>query len=122
VRRETGKEQAVGVRCGEGIAIHIDPEPCTGTREGKGEASAGERAGQPLSRESEIARGADAVTHAEGSMGGRVIASVRLTPRGLRPWHARTLLVREPGDLWLDRLKRNGKEAVRIGKARSRSR
>jgi hypothetical protein len=39
----------VGVRCGEGIAIHIDPEPCTGTREGKGEASAGERAGQPLS-------------------------------------------------------------------------
>ena len=35
----------------EGIAIHIGPEPCGGTREGIGEASAGDRAGQPLSRE-----------------------------------------------------------------------
>jgi hypothetical protein len=30
--------------------IHIGPEPCGGTREGIGEASAGDRAGQPLSR------------------------------------------------------------------------
>ena len=35
----------------EGVAIHIGPEPCAGAREGVGEASAGERAGQPLSRE-----------------------------------------------------------------------
>ena len=35
----------------EGVAIHIGPEPCAGTREGGGEASAGERIGQPLSRE-----------------------------------------------------------------------
>ena len=34
----------------EGIAIHIGPEPCGGPREGIGEASAGDRAGQPLSR------------------------------------------------------------------------
>lgn len=39
------------VRCDEGIAIHIGPEPCVTTREGEGEASAGERAGQPLSRD-----------------------------------------------------------------------
>ena len=34
----------------EGVAIRIGPEPCAGIREGVGEASAGERAGQPLSR------------------------------------------------------------------------
>ena len=38
------------VHCDEGIAIHIGPEPCVGPREGIGEASAGDRAGQPLSR------------------------------------------------------------------------
>ena len=32
----------------EGIANHIGPKPCAGTREDVGEASAGERAGQPL--------------------------------------------------------------------------
>jgi hypothetical protein len=44
---------------------------------------------------------------------------VRLTLRGLRPWHVRKLLVREPGDLQFDH-SREG--VVRIGKARSRSR
>ena len=38
------------VRYDEGVANHIGPEPCAITREGGGEASAGE-AGQPLSRE-----------------------------------------------------------------------
>ena len=37
---------------GEGVAIHIGPEPCVGTREGVSEASVGERMGQPWSRES----------------------------------------------------------------------
>jgi len=92
----------VRVRHGEGLAIRIGPEPCAVTREGVGEASAGDRAGQPSSRESDISQGADAVTLAEGNMDGHVIASVRLTLRGLRPWHAQTLLVREPGDLQLD--------------------
>jgi hypothetical protein len=50
----------VEVRRGEGLAIHIDPEPCAGIREGVGEASAGERIGQPLSRVSDFLRGADA--------------------------------------------------------------
>ena len=103
MRRETGKEQAVQVRHDEGVAIHIGPKPCAGVREDVGEASAGECAGQPLSRESDLARDADAVSYAEGNTGGCGIASIRLVPRGLRPWHAQTLLVREPGDLQLDR-------------------
>jgi hypothetical protein len=112
----------VRVRCDEGLATHIDPEPCIGIREDEGEASVGESAGQPLSRESDLTRGADAVSVAEGNTGGSANASVRPTPRGPRPWHAQTLLVWEPGDLQLDRFKNNSKGAVRIGKARSRSR
>jgi len=40
----------VQVHCDEGVATHIGPKPCAGIREDVGEASAGERAGQPLSR------------------------------------------------------------------------
>ena len=40
------------VHHGEGVATRTGPEPCVGIREGVGEASAGERTGQPLSRES----------------------------------------------------------------------
>ena len=39
------------VHCDEGVATHIGPEPCVSVREGRGEVSAGERTGQPLSRE-----------------------------------------------------------------------
>jgi len=39
----------VQVHYDEGIANHIGPEPCAGIREDVGEASVGERAGQPLS-------------------------------------------------------------------------
>jgi hypothetical protein len=39
----------VQVHHGEGVATRTDPEPCAGTREGDGEASAGERIGQPSS-------------------------------------------------------------------------
>ena len=45
----------------EGVANHIGPEPCAGIREDVGEASAGERAGQPLSRDRKLILGADAV-------------------------------------------------------------
>jgi hypothetical protein len=85
----------------EGVAIRIDPESCAVAREGFGEALTGGRIGQPLSRES-LLRGADAVETAEGNMAGGVIASHPTTPRGLRPWHVRTLLAREPGDLVAD--------------------
>ena len=108
------------VRHGEGIASHIGPEPCAGVREDIGEASAGDRIGQPLSREIDVILGADAVPLAEGNMDGRAFASALPARRGLRPWHVRTLLVREPGDLMSDQ---GGPPSLaRTGKARSRSR
>ena len=86
----------------EGVANHIGPEPCADVREGIGEASVGDRIGQPLSREIDVILGADAVLLAEGNMDGRAIASDRLARRGRRTWHVQTLLVREPGDLMSD--------------------
>ena len=59
----------------EGVANHIGPEPCAGIREGVGEASVEERAGQPLSRERYFTPGADAVQTAEGNMIGCADAS-----------------------------------------------
>ena len=50
----------------EGVAIQLGPEPCVCTREGAGEASAGERIGQPLSRETSTISGADAFQIPEG--------------------------------------------------------
>ena len=101
----------------EGIANRIDPEPCAGIREDVGEASAGERAAQPLSRDRKLVPGADAVCVAEGNMPKSVIASAWVTRRGRRTWHARTLLAREPGDLrvgrrlyWADGPRREGEE------------
>src|SRR5215211_1407318 len=87
------------VRYDEGVAIHVGPEPCVSGREARGEASAGERAGQPLSRESPMVPDADAVTKAEGHTIEGTSASSRSIRRGQRPWHARTLLAREPKDL-----------------------
>ena len=83
----------------EGVANHTVPESCAWCREAAREALTGVRVGQPLSHESHLIRGADAVIEAEGNTDRRAMASVGLAPRGLRPWHARTLLVREPGEL-----------------------
>jgi hypothetical protein len=77
----------VKVHCDEGIATHIGPKPCAGVREDSGEASAGERIGQPLSREIGLIPGADGVHMSEGEMDGRAIASARPTRRGPRPSH-----------------------------------
>ena len=90
------------VHCDEGLATHIGPEPCAGVCEDVGEASAGEHIGQSSSRENVVIPGADAVHSSEGNMDGCASASARPTRRGLRPWHVRTLLAREPGDLWID--------------------
>jgi len=79
----------VKVHCGEGVANHIGPEPCAGN----GEASVGECIGQPLSRESQVTPGADAVERAEGNTYGRDSASVHMARRGRRPWHVQTLRV-----------------------------
>ena len=84
------------VHYGEGVAIHTGPKPCAGLRKGVGEAPVGECIGQPLSREILVNQGADVVPLTEGEMGRRGNASICLTLRGLRPWHVRTLLVREP--------------------------
>jgi hypothetical protein len=110
----------VQVHYDEGVAIHVGPEPCVRVREGTGEASAGERIGQPLSRERYSPRAADAVRRAEGNRDGRVSASACAPRCGQRPWHVRTLLVWEPGGLTSGRS--GSATAVRIGKARSRSR
>ena len=86
----------------EGLANHAVPKSCVRTRrEAHHEALTGVRVGQPSSRERIFLQGADAVTLAEGNTGGCAIASARPSLRGLRPWHARTLLAREPGDLLL---------------------
>ena len=89
------------VHCDERVAIYIGPEPCADAREGVGEASAGECAGQPLNRERFSNQDAHTVPQVEGNMGGRDIASGRSILRGHRTWHVRTLLAREPGDLSL---------------------
>ena len=84
------------VHCDEGVAIHIGPKPCAGIREDVGEASVGERAGQPLSRDRKLIPGADTVCVVEGNMSKSANASTWSTRRGRRTWHARTLPVREP--------------------------
>jgi hypothetical protein len=81
------------------LANHLGPGPCVTTREGEGEASAGECIGQPLSRERSCVLGADAFQIAEGNTDGSVIASTSTAQRGRRPWHVRTLLAREAGGL-----------------------
>ena len=120
MRRETGNEQSVQVRYDEGIAIHIGPEPCVAVRKGGGEASVGERIGQPLSLVKIHILGADAVAKAEGNTYGHVNASARTARRGRRTWHVQTLVAREPGDPTPDQWQQRA--LVRIGKARSRSR
>ena len=100
----------------EGIASHIGPEPCAGIREDAGEASAGERAGQPLSRDRKLIPGADTVCVAEGNMS----KSAKRERLGDPAWSnnlARTLHVREPGGLrvgrkplWADGPRREGEE------------
>ena len=102
------------------IANHVVPESCVAHREVRREALTGVRIGQPLSHDRVDIPGADAVQAAEGKTSGRAIASAQMTRRGRRTWHVRTLLVREPGDLQLDR-RRLRRWAARIGKARSRS-
>ncbi len=103
------------------VANHVGPESCVAHREVRREALTGVRIGQPLSHDRIDIPGADAVQGAEGDMSERVIASARMTRRGRRPWHVRTLLDREPGDLQSDR-RRSYRSAARVGKARSRSR
>ena len=107
------------VHYGEGVAIHTGPEPCVGTREGVGEASAGERTSQPWSRESKIVPGADVVRITEGNTAD-ALARVSVRPG----------VVEDPGmcgrslrgNREVSGLASGGTPRVRIGKTRSRSR
>ncbi|BCH19751.1 hypothetical protein MesoLjLa_66020 (plasmid) [Mesorhizobium sp. L-2-11] len=72
----------VKVHYDEGVAIHVGAEPCAGIREDVGEASVGEHAGQPLSRERDLISDADAVLIAEGNMGGALCECLTIR-RGL---------------------------------------
>ena len=64
-RRETDRRQRVQVPYDEGVAIHIGPESCTGSREAAREALTGVRIGQPLSGERLHNRSVDAFQSAE---------------------------------------------------------
>ena len=103
----------------EGVASHIGPKPCIAGREARGEASAGDRIGQPLSHDMNIL-GADAVEIAEGNMDRRDSVSAWTARRGRRTWHVQMLLAWKPGDPTFDRW--HNARKVRIGKASSRSR
>jgi hypothetical protein len=93
----------VEVRYDEGLANRVDPEPCAPAREGRGEASAGARIGQPLSRERYTFRAPTLWTLRKAMHARRAIASARLARRGRRPWHVRKFSAREPGGLASDR-------------------
>ena len=108
------------VRYDEGVAIHIDHEPCAVACEGDSEASAEEHIGQPLSPAKIHIPGADAVAKAEGDTDGRVSASAWRTRRGRRTWHVWKLVAREPGGPTSGQSQ--GSDLVCIGKARSHSR
>ena len=54
----------------EGVANRIGPEPCAGVCEDVGEASVGERIGQPLSRESYISRAPTALSSRKAKWAG----------------------------------------------------
>jgi len=92
----------VQVHCDEDVASRIDPESCTGPREGVGEALTEECTSQPSSCERKVIPSADAVPHAEGNTMGRVSASVLSARRSHRTWHVQKVLVRKPGDLQLN--------------------
>ena len=62
----------------EDLASHIAPKPCVVSREGQGEASAGDRVGWPLSRERALSR---APTRLPTRKATRIAASSRAVTR-----------------------------------------
>jgi len=112
----------VQVHYDEGLANRVDPEPCGPVREGRLEASAGARIGQPSSRESFLNPDADAVQTAEGDAGGRVISRAPV-------WSG---VVLDPGMCVSSLYQGTGRSRdwpggfaaapVRVGKVKSRSR
>ena len=91
------------VRCDEGLAIRIGPEPCAFEPRGSGRSVDRGTHRPAIEPRKVIVLGADAFVTAEGDMGRGDIASPCSARRGRRPWHVRKLFVREPGDLSLIR-------------------
>jgi hypothetical protein len=89
-RRETDRRQRVRVPCNEGVAIHIDPESCAGSREAVREALTGAHIGQVLSGERLHIRSVDAFQSAEDNTAQNVIASTDRFRAVWRPWHVCT--------------------------------
>ena len=107
------------VPCDEGVAIHIGPESCALVREGQGEALTGESTGQPLSRERVLSRVPTPCTRRKAIRQGALTRALR------RPGVVRDPgMCRRPlnGNREISRLAGGIAAAVRIGKARSRSR
>jgi hypothetical protein len=110
----------VQVHCDEGVATRIGPEPCVAVRKGSGEASAGERIGQPLSRESYLTRAptpwierkatrsAASSEQSSGSAWSQTLACADAPCAGTGRSHDRPMGITP--------------RKVRVGKARSRSR
>jgi hypothetical protein len=69
----------------EGVAIHPDPESCVVTRKGAIEALTGAQAGRALSCEITATGVPTLFSKAEGHIHEGDTASVRETPRSLRP-------------------------------------
>ena len=109
------------VHCSEGVAIRTVPKPCGSVRESVAEASAGVRAGQPLSHEMIFVPDADTLQYVEGCTVRYAIASGARIRCGRRTWHVRTLTDWEPGDLQPDRHSL-WSVVARVGKVRSQSR
>ena len=86
----------------EDVASHIAPKPCVVTREGQGEASAGDRAGWPSSRESANLPDADGVTNRKATRPPRY-GEVRLGPAWSETPACMDAPSREPGDPVADR-------------------
>lgn len=107
------------VRCDEGVANRIGPEPCAGIREGVGEASAGERAGQPLSRDRSSSRAPTLFHRRKATRTGALSQAPDRPGAVVEPgMHLRSLR----GNREISGLASRRIGLARIGKARSRSR
>src|SRR2546427_5800250 len=84
---------------GEGVAIHSDPESCAVVREDGSEALTGARAGQVLSRETDLTSGRRRPYGRRKATPTASPARDAVGPRAVKdPVHARKHLEREPGD------------------------
>ena len=108
------------VHCDEGVATHIGPEPCADLREDVGEASVGERTGQPLSRVRNLIRMPTLLVRRKAKRAGALVrASDRSGVVGDPGMYGRSL----NGNREISWLAiRSVERRVRGGKARSRSR